>query len=138
MLLDSSGFTGSKTLNRFNSLSPGSPPIAAALMLKGMSPGAAMVFLLAGPATNAITITVVAKEMGKGATAIYVLTIAVMSVLFGMLLNWIWYDLGWSFQLMGHASEMLPRWVEVASALVLVALIVNVVIREMISKFRKG
>ena len=118
--------------------STGSLPIAAALMLKGMSPGAAMVFLLAGPATNAITITVVAKELGKGATAIYVLTIAVMSVLFGMLLNWVWYDLGQSFQLMRHASEMLPRWVEVTSAIVLVALIVNVVGREIISKFRKG
>ena len=39
--------------------STGSIPIAAALMLKGMSPGAALVFLLAGPSTNAVTITVV-------------------------------------------------------------------------------
>ena len=42
-----------------------STPIAAALMVKGLSPGAALVFLLAGPASNAATITVVAKYFGK-------------------------------------------------------------------------
>ena len=97
-----------------------------------------MVFLLAGPATNAVTITVVAKELGKGATAIYVLTIAVMSVLSGMLLNRLWFGAGQSIPMMHHVQGMLPRWVEVASAVILAALIVNVVIRDMISKFRKG
>ncbi len=42
-----------------------STPIAAALALKGLSPGAALVFLLAGPATNAASFTVVAKLLGK-------------------------------------------------------------------------
>ena len=118
--------------------STGSLPIAAALMLKGLSPGAAMVFLLAGPATNAVTITVVTKELGKGATAIYLATIAVMSVVFGLALNWLWYEGGRSISMMHPAGAMLPRWVEVASAIALVVLILNVVVREMISKFRKG
>jgi uncharacterized membrane protein YraQ (UPF0718 family) len=107
----------------------GSLPIAAALMMKGMSPGAAMVFLLTGPATNAVTVTVIAKELGKGATAIYVLTIAVMSIVAGFILNRIWYGGGMNFQAVHHAAAMLPRWVEVGSAAVLGALILLGAIR---------
>jgi uncharacterized membrane protein YraQ (UPF0718 family) len=114
--------------------STGSLPIAAALMLKGMSPGAAMVFLLAGPATNAVTITVVSKELGKGATIIYVLTIAVMSIVFGLALNEIWYTYGLSIRHLKPGMAMLPYWVEVASAIVFVVLIVNVVVRGFIKK----
>jgi len=43
-----------------------STPIAAALILKGLSPGAALVFLLAGPATNVATMTVIWKYLAKG------------------------------------------------------------------------
>ncbi len=112
----------------------GSLPIAAALMMKGMSPGAAMVFLLAGPATNAVTITVVAKELGKGATTIYVLTIAVMSIVFGYLLNWLWYGSMMSMGAMHHAGFMLPSWAEKASAAFLLLLIVNVALRGIFSR----
>jgi len=48
-----------------------STPIAAALILKGVSPGAALVFLIAGPATNVTTLTVLFGILGKRATAIY-------------------------------------------------------------------
>jgi uncharacterized membrane protein YraQ (UPF0718 family) len=61
-----------------------STPIAAALILKGVSPGAALVFLLAGPATNVATLTVLVNILGKRATAIYLLAIAVCAVLFGL------------------------------------------------------
>ncbi len=64
-----------------------STPIVAALALKGLSPGAALVFLLAGPATNAATITVVARLMGKRIAAVYVLVIAAVSLLLGLLVN---------------------------------------------------
>jgi len=114
--------------------STGSLPIAAALMLKGMSPGAAMVFLLAGPATNAVTITVVSKELGKGATIIYVLTIAVMSIVSGFALNEIWYGYGLGMRHMKPGMFMLPHWVEVASAVVFVVLIVNVVVRGFVKR----
>ena len=43
----------------------GSVPIAAILMLKGLSPGAAIVFLMAGPATNAATMTVIGNVFGR-------------------------------------------------------------------------
>ncbi len=64
-----------------------STPIAAVLILKGLSPGAALVFLLAGPATNAATLTVVYRFFGRAATGVYLATIALCSLLFGFLLN---------------------------------------------------
>ncbi|MFA9373756.1 MAG: SO_0444 family Cu/Zn efflux transporter [Poseidonibacter sp.] len=63
-------------------------PIAAALMLQGMSGGAAFIFLTAGPATSAITMSVVYKSLGKKALIVYVSTIAIMS-----------FALGWFFDI---------------------------------------
>ncbi|MFH2128722.1 MAG: SO_0444 family Cu/Zn efflux transporter, partial [Pseudomonadota bacterium] len=53
-----------------------STPIAAALILKGVSPGAALVFLLAGPATNVTSLTVLVGVLGKRGTALYLAGIA--------------------------------------------------------------
>ncbi|HCX72396.1 MAG TPA: hypothetical protein DHM37_01630 [Candidatus Cloacimonas sp.] len=64
-------------------------PIAVSLMLKGISPGAAFVFLVVGPATNAATITLIAKTMGKKFVAIYLGVVSVFAVLGGFLLNYI-------------------------------------------------
>lgn len=71
-----------------------STPIAAALVLKGISPGAALVFLLAGPATNVATITVVARVIGKKATLLYVGSILICSLAMGVLVNTIYRALG--------------------------------------------
>jgi uncharacterized protein len=103
-----------------------STPIAAALILKGVSPGAALVFLLAGPATNVTSLTVLLKIMGKRGTAIYLLSIAVFTLLFGWLLDQVYRLSGLSAQAMiGHASEWIPAWVEIAGAVVLIALSVR-------------
>ncbi len=71
-----------------------STPIAAALALKGISPGAALVFLLAGPATNAAAITVIAKLIGRRATVVYVAVIVAMSFLAGIGVNALYGALG--------------------------------------------
>lgn len=70
-----------------------STPVAAALVMKGLSPGAAVVFLLAGPATNAATLTVLFRTMGARATLVYLGAIAAGSLGFGWLVNRI-YELG--------------------------------------------
>ncbi len=62
-------------------------PIAAAFMLSGLSSGAAFVFLSAGPATNSVTMGVVASMFGKRSLMIYLGTIASLSVLFGFVLD---------------------------------------------------
>ena len=67
--------------------STGSIPVAAALMMKGLSPGAALVMLIAGPAVNLASILVIHKSMGRRFTTIYLLTIVGFSILFGLLLN---------------------------------------------------
>ena len=67
--------------------STGSIPVAAALMMKGLSPGAALVMLMAGPAVNIASILVVRKSMGRRFTWIYLLTIVGFSILFGLLIN---------------------------------------------------
>jgi len=52
-----------------------SVPIAVALMLKGLNPGAALVFLMAGPATNAATVMVIGKTLGRKALFAYLFSI---------------------------------------------------------------
>lgn len=71
-----------------------STPIAAALALKGLSPGAAMVLLLAGPATNIATLTVVTKLLGKKATVIYILSISVCALAIGYATNMLYLWMG--------------------------------------------
>jgi len=62
-------------------------PIAVSLIIKGISPGAAFVFLVVGPATNAATITLIANALGKKMVAIYLTVISVFAILGGLLLN---------------------------------------------------
>lgn len=71
-----------------------STPIAAAFALKGISPGAALVFLLAGPATNAASLTVISRMLGKRATAVYLAAIVVMSFIAGLIINHLYAVLG--------------------------------------------
>ena len=61
----------------------GSIPIALALMLKGLTPGAALVLLMAGPASNAASILVVGKVLGKRTMLIYLTAIILGAVSFG-------------------------------------------------------
>ena len=60
----------------------GSIPIALALMLKGLTPGAALVLLMAGPASNAASILVVGKVLGKRSMLVYLFAIIAGAVLF--------------------------------------------------------
>jgi len=67
--------------------STGSIPVAAALIMKGLSPGAALVMLMAGPAVNLASILVVRKSLGRGFMWIYLLVIVGFSIVFGLLVN---------------------------------------------------
>ncbi len=66
-----------------------SVPIAAVLIAKGVSPGAALVFLMTGPATNAATIATVWKLMGRRVAGIYLGTVGASALACGLLLDWI-------------------------------------------------
>lgn len=72
-----------------------STPVAAALILKGISPGAALVFLLAGPATNAATLTLIGRFWGRATTIVYLLSIAICSLALGALTDLLYTFAGW-------------------------------------------
>ena len=102
-----------------------STPIAAALIAKGMSPGAALVFLLVGPATNAAGIAVVSRLMGNKTVAIYLTAISVSALALGFLIDRIYIFSGINPQTaMGHIAHILPGWLETASAMVLIVLLI--------------
>lgn len=108
----------------------GSVPIAAVLMMKGLSPGAVIVFLMAGPATNVATITMVGKVLGRKALFSYLFSIITGALISGILINefmprqWL---LG--FMDMNHAhhnhEEMIPLWLQITFSVSLVLLIAN-------------
>jgi uncharacterized membrane protein YraQ (UPF0718 family) len=101
-------------------------PIAAALILKGVSPGAALVFLLAGPATNMASLTVLAGVLGKRATAIYLAAIAACAVLFGLVVDQVYASLGISAQaIVGQASEIVPKWAGWIGAIIVLGMSVK-------------
>lgn len=103
-----------------------STPIAAALIAKGMSPGAALVFLLAGPATNIAGILTVGKFLGKRSLIIYLLSISVCAVILGLLLNQIYLISGINIKAtLGKAGEILPHYLKITSAIILITLMVN-------------
>ena len=71
-----------------------STPIAAALILKGLDPGAALVFLLVGPATNMTTILVVSRLMGGKVLALYLIGVTSCALAFGAGVNALYAGLG--------------------------------------------
>lgn len=67
----------------------GSIPIAAALMLKGLSPGAALVLLMAGPATNIAAMLLIDRVLGRRTLVIYLLTIIFGAIGFGLIIDYL-------------------------------------------------
>jgi hypothetical protein len=95
-------------------------------MAKGLSPGAAMVFLLAGPATNATTMMVVGRFMGRRSLWVYIGSIVVVSLAMGFLLNGIYAALHLKLipGVVSQANEG-PMWFASACSVVLLVLILR-------------
>jgi uncharacterized membrane protein YraQ (UPF0718 family)/copper chaperone CopZ len=98
-----------------------SVPIAAALIAKGVSPGAALVFLMTGPATNAATIATVWKIMGRRIAGIYLATVAVSALASGSILNAFFRESAGSA--LGRTHGVIPGSVSTVSALMLIAVL---------------
>jgi uncharacterized membrane protein YraQ (UPF0718 family) len=100
-----------------------STPVAAALLLKGASPGAVLVFLLAGPATNMTSLSVLVRILGKRGTARYLAVIAVSSILFGLGVDMIYQVFSIEPRaVIAQAREALPFSVKLVSALLILSL----------------
>lgn len=96
-----------------------SVPIAAALVHNGLPTGAALVFLMAGPATNVATIGAVYRTLGTKSLAVYLTTIIVGSIAGGLLFDWLL-----ATSAVGHHDTPHPTtWWGATSAVVLLTLI---------------
>lgn len=108
-----------------------STPVAAALILKGMSPGVALVFLMAGPATNAASLVVLLKTFGKKFLAIYLGSVMTMALLAGYALDLLIGCFQWDFPVLsGHAMKMLPFEAQLAASVLFLALVFRALSRK--------
>lgn len=99
-----------------------SVPIAAALILKGLSPGAAIVFLMTGPATNAASFVTIWKMLGPRTAVIYILTVGGCAIAAGLLLDTIVAN-GIDIEVVSHPDTMLAAVVKYASAVILIIIL---------------
>lgn len=106
----------------------GSIPIAMSLMLKGLTPGVGFVLLMAGPAANFASVMVLSKSLGRRATAVYVLSVVVTAILFGLLIDYLlpaqWFAIGGAAGTIAHCHVEWPWFPTLCSAL-LVALLLR-------------
>jgi len=114
-----------------------STPIAAALIMKGISPGAALVFLLTGPATNMVSLAMLTGMIGKKGTIRYLFGLSAASLLCGLLLDLIYHLAGITPR--GHiglASENLPYSWRLTAALLLVIFCIPPLYRSATKRFK--
>lgn len=99
-----------------------STPIAVTLIAKGLDPGAALVFLLVGPATNVTTLIVVSKMLGKRVLGVYLITVSIVALIAGFGVNQLYsrtdLDLVAAVQ---DLHEHGPGWIGIVSGIVLVS-----------------
>jgi len=113
--------------------SSASVPIVAALMHHaGLTPGAALVFLMTGPATNAATITTIWKVLGKKTALLYLFSIAAGAIVFGIALDFFIKPGGGA--MMMHNHWMMPAWINTASAIVLIPILAQAFFRKAVSE----
>lgn len=109
----------------------GSIPIALSLMMKGLSPGTALVLLMAGPAANFASFALISREMGRKTAIIYLSAIIAGAMAFGLAIDYLlpsgWFDVN---ALHAHACHQahLNMFSTICSA-ILVALLIVALIR---------
>jgi len=116
-----------------------STPIAAALVLKGLSPGAALVFLLAGPATNLTTLAVMTRTLGKRATLVHLAILAAVTLALGFGVNALYAALELEpFARAGAEHGEVEGWIANACAAALALLIVATGYRALVRRMTRG
>lgn len=121
----------------FYTCSTGSVPIAAALLMKGLSPGAAFVFLMAGPATSIASITLILKILGRRLAVIYIGTIVIFSLVFGFILNYLSKLFPQTASMMPHYHGSEAGLWNTGWAVLLSLILLNVFARQLLQQFRK-
>jgi len=110
-----------------------STPLAAALIAKGLSPGAALLLLLVGPATNISSLSVIWRILGPRSLAVYLAGIAISALALCFALDWVYHLLAIDpAATIGAAVELVPRPVENVCAAILCLFIAYGIYKEKI------
>ena len=114
----------------------GSIPIAMSLMLKGLSPGVAFVMLMAGLAANFASILILDKTQGRKATVIYVASVIITAIAFGLLIDFLlpssWFTINAATD--NHNAHMHMGWFETICSITLVSLLLFSFVKKFASK----
>ena len=103
-----------------------STPIAAGLLLAGVSPGTAMVFLMAGPATNISTLGVIGKELGHRSLIAYLTGVVVIALITGFIVDYLVGELDINVQgQIAHNHDMVPAVVSWMALFLLIAVVIK-------------
>ena len=103
-----------------------STPIAAGLLLAGVSPGTAMVFLMAGPATNISTLGVIGKELGRRSLIAYLSGVGVVALITGFIVDYLVGKLSIDVQgQIAHNHDMVPPVIAWAALLLLIGVVIK-------------
>ena len=112
----------------------GSVPIAAALMLKGLTPGAALVLLMAGPATNMAAIMVINKVLGRRTLLTYLAVIIGGAIGFGCVVDYLlpagWFAVGEGSGVAACCHEDMMPWWKWGCSAVLMALLAAALLKR--------
>lgn len=115
----------------------GSIPIAVALILKGLSPGTALVLLMAGPAVNAASILVINKVLGRKTLLIYLFAIISGAIFFGLCIDYI-LPTQWFTSTLNVASNCsahtAPQYFNIACTIILFILLANAFLLRFLRK----
>ena len=115
-----------------------STPVAASLLFAGISPGAALVFMLTGPATNIATMGVIREQLGMRALGAYLVGVIGTAIVCGLLLNALLDVFQWPLHLtMAEHGQAYPPWRQLA-ALVLSCLVARVWIQPLLPARRSS
>jgi len=115
----------------------GSIPIAASLLMKGILPGAVLAFLIAGPATNTVTLSFVYKKLGMKVAVIYLISIVLTSIGLGIVFDLLTSELKISPVITHVHGEDDTGLITLVSGIVLMILLLNSRF-DLLSKFRKN
>jgi uncharacterized membrane protein YraQ (UPF0718 family)/copper chaperone CopZ len=107
----------------------GSIPIALSLMMKGMTPGAAFLLLMAGPAINTASMLVINKAFGKKQTVIYIVSIVLGAITFGLVMDYLlpssWFDVSHMNAAIACCEEGHNEWFSIICSVVFLILLIK-------------
>lgn len=110
-----------------------STPIAVGLLLAGVSPGTAMVYLMAGPATNISTLGVIGKELGRRSLVAYLTGVCSVALMTGFAVDYLIQSFGIDVQAqISSGHDMVPAVLAWLSLLILVAVVVQLKFKKIV------